>query len=442
MRILRTGKNEEDKMRDSTKAGNGASRASMDLWSERARDVLTTLVEEIGCRPTGSQANQRAVDFFAEEARAAGMNVTLESFPVLHWEEEGATLSAADGSEFTVEPSPFSLPVEVTAPLTVAQSVDEIEQAGSLAGRILLLVGDVAREQLFPRNFPFVTFDEHQRIYRALDAAAPAAVLTALPRASGMVGALYPAPMIEDGDFALPVAHLSAEEGARLAAHALHAGQAPYVLSIRSRRIDATASNGVARMGVGAPRVAILAHIDTKPTTPGALDNATGVATLLLLARMLREAPPPVAVELVAINGEDHYAGAGELAFLRAHDQSLAGLSLGVNIDGIGAQGRATAFSLYNMGGQSPHAALGERARATLLAQPGLVEGPEWIQSDHFLFIAQGTPAVAFTSEGLEELITTVFHTLEDTLTGVDVQQVVGTAQALHSLLRLLEAEG
>ena len=63
----------------------------------------------------------------------------------------------------------------------------------------------------------------------------------------------------------------------------------------------ATHRNVIARFGPGAgPLLVIGAHYDSYGATPGADDNASGVAGLLELARLLGREPPPRPVELVA----------------------------------------------------------------------------------------------------------------------------------------------
>jgi Zn-dependent M28 family amino/carboxypeptidase len=53
------------------------------------------------------------------------------------------------------------------------------------------------------------------------------------------------------------------------------------------------------------PRVLVGAHYDTVRGTPGADDNASGVAGMLEVARLLRDTPLDAAVELVAFNLEE-----------------------------------------------------------------------------------------------------------------------------------------
>lgn len=51
----------------------------------------------------------------------------------------------------------------------------------------------------------------------------------------------------------------------------------------------------------------ICAHYDTKPGTPGAMDNAAGISALLLLGRYLQEVETKQNIEFVAYGGEDSW---------------------------------------------------------------------------------------------------------------------------------------
>src|SRR4030042_1464267 len=103
------------------------------------------------------------------------------------------------------------------APLTVVSTVPELE-AADLTGRIVLLRGEIAREQLMPKNFPFYHPPAHQRIYALLEARAPTAIVASTTRNPELAGALYPFPLIEDGDFDIPSVFMTDVEGGRLAA--------------------------------------------------------------------------------------------------------------------------------------------------------------------------------------------------------------------------------
>ena len=175
----------------------------------------------------------------------------------------------------------------------------------------------------------------------------------------------------------------------------------------------------------------VCAHIDTKPGTPGAVDNATGVAALALLAERLSEHQElPVGVELLAVNGEDHFAGPGEVAWLADNEGKLDSIELFINIDGAGYRRGRTAFSLYNVDDQRSAS-----IRRKLDDVADLVEGPPWYQSDHAIFAMQGRPALAFTTEFLEEMLDELFHADTDTADQVAPERIESLATALEYLI-------
>ena len=62
---------------------------------------------------------------------------------------------------------------------------------------------------------------------------------------------------------------------------------------------------GIRPADAPAKKVVLMAHFDTRINTPGALDNAGGVATLLALAEALRETALPFDLEFIAFDGEE-----------------------------------------------------------------------------------------------------------------------------------------
>ncbi len=328
--------------------------------------------------------------------------------------------------------SPFTLGGVARAPLAAISTIEELE-AADLSDRIVLLYGEIAREQLMPKEFPFYNPDEHKRIVRALEAARPRAIIGATGRNPELAGAVYPFPLIEDGDFDIPSVYMKDVEGERLARHA---GQ-EVAVEIRAWRSGATGCNVIARKGTDAGRRAVLfAHIDAKEGTPGALDNASGVTVLLLLAELLADYDGGLGIELVAMNGEDYFAASGEKLWLAQEEDRFASIALGINLDGVGHRGGRPAYSLY---GCPP--GLGGQIRQVLATYPPMIEGEAWYQSDHSLFLAQGIPALALTSQQFGELWSEVAHTASDRPEIVDPAQLVVIASALRDLLLRLEQE-
>jgi aminopeptidase YwaD len=163
----------------------------------------------------------------------------------------------------------------------------------------------------------------------------------------------------------------------------------------------------------------LCAHIDSKVTTPGAIDNAGGVATLLAIAESRRL--DDRSIEFVAFNGEDHYAAPGELAWLASTDLGL--IRDVVNLDGIGARDRQTAVS-----GLALAAGHEQRLHALVADHRSVTMGPPWFESDHAVFASRGIPSLALTSANAHELAS-VLHGPEDTVERLDVDTLAAAAE-------------
>ncbi|MGD8820303.1 MAG: M28 family peptidase [Anaerolineae bacterium] len=395
----------------------------------KADTYLRKLCLDIPHRRLGSQGNRQATDFFTQWIASLGLGVHRQEFDCLDW-THGTVRLAVDGEPFAVMISPYSLGCRVTAPLIVASALDELE-ALDAQDKILLLRGELAKEQLVPKNYPFYGSERHQRIIHLLESGNPSAIIGATSRNPATTAALYPFPLIEDGDFNIPAVHMTDVEGDRLAAHAGRAA----TLVIEATRIPSQGCNVVARCGpdVG-PRVIVCAHIDTKEGTPGALDNAAGITTLLLLAELLQDYGGRLSIEIVAFNGEDDYSAAGEIEYLLRSGESFHDIKLGINLDAMGYCQGKTAYTLYGCPEEMAAA-----IRGTFSSREGLVEGDPWYQSDHSLFIQQQVPAMAITSERFTELSAQVSHTAKDRPQLVDRSRLVDVALVLRDLLRELD---
>ncbi|MCO6450901.1 MAG: M28 family peptidase [Caldilineales bacterium] len=396
--------------------------------SEKAQTYLHKLCVEIPSRRVGSAGNRAATDFFAQTIASFGWATETPGFTCIDWAEQGADLMA-DGEPFVAQVSPYSLGGQAQAVLVACSTLAELEQVEA-EDRVLLLTGDLCKEQLMPKNFVFYNPEEHQRIIALLEEKQPAAIVAATGRNPEVAGAVYPFPLIEDGDFDIPSVFMTEEEGARLA------GLAGREVSfdIRAQRSPAIGCNVVAHKGAqSGRRLVLFAHIDAKEGTPGAIDNATGVVILLLLAEMLADHRGELGVEIVALNGEDYYAASGEMLWLGQNAGRFQEIMLGVNMDGVGYADAGIAYSLY----ECPDELAGV-IRRTLASLPAATEGEPWYQSDHSLFVFNGVPALAFTSDQFAALWTEIAHTPNDAPDIVDPQQLVNVAQALSDLIARL----
>lgn len=397
---------------------------------ERAQSYLRHLCVDTSNRRTGSAGNRQATEFFAGIARSHGFATAAPVFDCMDWEQAGVNLTVGD-EVFVAFASPYSAGCRVEAALAEISTVEELE-AAEAAGKILLLTGDLTREQLMPKNFPFYNPEEHQRIIRALEQQAPAAIIAATTRDPEMMGGgVYPFSLLVDGDFDIPSVYMTAEEGSRLARHV---GKM-VALESRATRIPATGCNIIAsKGGRSGRRIMVFAHIDAWLGTPGAGDNASGTVVLLLLAELLTDYTGDLGIELVAMNGEDYYSNPGEQQWLALNAGRFADILLGINVDDVGYYRGKVGYSLYNC-----PTAVAAVTQQTFAAYGGLVAGEPWYQGDHGLFLLNEIPALALTSDQLAELMGGITHTANDTPAVVDVARLVEVALALWDLLLRLD---
>jgi aminopeptidase YwaD len=138
-------------------------------------------------------------------------------------------------------------------------------------------------------------------------------------------------------------------------------------------------------------------------------------------------------IEIVAFNGEDHYSAGGQMDYLRRYGSEVGNVRLAINIDDVGYVHGGTAYSLYGCPDD-----IQEKARRILGGYDGIVEGEQWYQGDHMIFVQQGKPAIAFTAEKMGELMATITHTPKDSPDIIDCAKLVDLAHALADFIRKL----
>jgi aminopeptidase YwaD len=120
------------------------------------------------------------------------------------------------------------------------------------------------------------------------------------------------------------------------------------------------------------------------------------------------------------------------MLYLSQNEGRFDEIKLNSNIDGAGYHQGHSAFSFFN---------LKEDKKTQILNvmnnYPGMVEGIEWMQGDHSVFIQQGVPAIAVTSlwllENLEKQDIT--HTPKDNPEIVDCSKVAAISKVIFQLI-------
>ena len=394
---------------------------------QQSEYYLKILCDEIRERHVGSPGNRQATDFFKKEISSFGWEMDVSELNVLDWEDGGASLIRGEET-FNALVSPYSHGCRVKGTLIGISNIEELERA-EISGQIVLLYGDIAKEPLMPKNFVFYNPEGHRKIISILEEKKPAALISATGRNPALAGGVYPFPMFEDGDFNIPSVYMTEEEGNRL----LSCRGTAVQLESRSKRIPEKAYNVIARKGRNADRrIVITAHIDAKKGSPGAIDNASGVVILLLIARMLQDYKADPMIEIAAFNGEDYYAVPGQMDYILKNHERFSTILLNINIDGAGYREGKSSLSLFNL----PEG-IEEMVHRVIKENEGITEGIQWPQGDHSIFIQQGCPAIALSSKWLIDNMESqdITHTPKDNSAIVDCRKIVETAVALSRFL-------
>ena len=391
------------------------------------KEYLTKFCVEINDRSVGSPGNRATTDFIEKKLKSLGWQTKKEEFAAIDWKNEGAHLSSKNSS-FEVCPSPYSLPCNTKGELIAASSLQELTQI-NIKDKLLLLYGDIAKEQLMPKNFVFYNPKEHRKIISYLEKEEPAAIITATERNAALAGGVYPFPMIEDGDFDIPSVYMTAEEGAKLSSFI---GKTLNLKS-NSKRIPAKGYNVIAKKGKQSQnRVVVTAHVDAKKGSPGAIDNATGIIVMLLLAELLKKYNGDKTIELAFLNGEDYFAVPGQMLYIKNNQNNFEEIKLNINIDGAGLKDSKTAFSFYDLDEKTKL-----KIEHAIKSFDSITTGKKWVQGDHSIFIQKGCRAIAISSDWFINNIDkqNITHTNRDNIDIVDCANIKDIAMALHSFL-------
>ncbi len=388
---------------------------------------LIKLCNDISERCVGSEGNREATAFFKKELSSLGWKIETPKFSTMDWDEGGAKLQIGD-IDFEVLVSPYSLGCSVHAQLASASDISELEK-GDFQNKILLLHGKIAKEQLMPKNFVFYNPKEHQQIISLLEKSPAKAIVCATGRNAALAGGVYPFPLIEDGDFNIPSVYMTENEGKRLL---------PYIgklasLQSTSKRVPGIGYNVIGKKGAeSSKRIVVTAHIDAKKGTPGAIDNATGVIVLLILAELLQDYSGDRQIEIVAFNGEDYFAVPGQMNYIQSNQDTFNNILININIDGAGYKIGKSTFSFFDLTDN-----MQKTAQDIMSTHPEIVEGIQWPQGDHSIFVQYGRPAIAVSSKWFTENIDSqdITHTPKDNIDIVDCSKLIKIAEAIHDLI-------
>lgn len=368
----------------------------VDRLGEAAMEYVRTLSEDLGPRDSESGGEARAAAYLERELQAVGLNVRRQGFSIGVFSRAEPRLSVVAPSARDISAEPMGRTDEGTVEARLVFAglgrSDEIPAEG--------FGGGVA---LFERGV--IRF--HEKAENARRAGAVAAVV--YNNAEGpLFGSLA-------SGVGIPVVGIARSEGESLRVM-LERGDV--VVRVAVKRLEIASQNVVAETTGGGPGVVIIGgHYDSVPAVPGANDNASGTAVLLVLAKELTGKRYPFAVRVIGFGGEELglQGSRAHVASLTAEERRAVRAVL--NLDVVGA---AVPLGVSGTGALT-QLVRDEAARAGIALEPILEDVP----SDHLSFVTEGIPAVIITTPDFS-----VIHTPEDTRDRI-VARRLGQAAAL-----------
>ncbi len=208
--------------------------------------------------------------------------------------------------------------------------------------------------------------------------------------------------------------------------------------------------------------VAVFAHLDTVARSPGADDNASGVAAVLGLARVLAAGRHRFTYVFVIVGGEEtglwgsrdwaraHISGPDHL--FRAAGATYGPLRLAVGLDCVAWSGGVYPC-LYSLGSGGHKVDLGTMALAAALMDDRV---PAWrdgyallrrqvlydsgaLGSDQFAFIEAGVSAICFGRQAKPSWGSPYLNSPKDTLEQVSPETLADAGRVAEMLLRTFE---
>ena len=362
---------------------------------------VTALSQQIGSRPAGSPAFAHATEYVTEQFQRLGYRVETQTFPFQFFDEtEPPELMMLTPLEVSLHPATMLYSTPTPKDGVEAELADVgLGREEDLRGK--RLDGKVALAQRGQIRFA-------QKASFAAAAGASAIIIINNQPGPAQTGTLLEPSRI-------PVVMVSYEEGLRLGAW-LAAGPVRVRLVVQTMTEQRTSVNVIGiKPGTTAPAevVVVGAHLDSVPLSPGANDNASGVATVLEVARLMAEVPTARSIHFVAFGAEElGLVGSGY--YVATRTLAVRGM---VNLDMVGHGGQ---LLVSNSAGRGELLGVAEQAAGRLGIR---VQRMSFGSSDHESFERAGIPVV-FIHTGDDN----AYHTPQDVSSRIDPQLLAQAA--------------
>lgn len=382
------------------------------------------LLEKIAIpRPVGTPSNQEISTYIQAYLENVGFRVKNVPFDCTVWETQESFLTIS-GKRIRVEVSPYSEPFLGRCEAIVVSTLDELKNT-TCENKLLFLTEELAAEQLQPKNYPFYYPEEHKEIIECVETKKPCAIIAVTGKTC--MSGLEPFPLVEDGNFHIPIGSIDRENFSEMKEEVK---MKELNVSLISRNKKAIAHQMIASKNVDNPQgtIVICAHMDSKYNTDGALDNATGVATMLLAAKGIKT--DKYNIDIIPFNSEEYYDPQGELVYLEEIQKSKKEISLLVNIDTVAHVGSKVAVASFNIGDEEQRGLRKEMEKFT-----NIISGEPWYAGDHAAFAFAGTKCILVSASDLFEGCLEYTHCPKDTIDLVDEKLIENAAEYICKLV-------
>ena len=387
----------------------------MDTTQNTIQTHLTALVDRIGPRMGGTPADRAAAEYISAQFEKLGLEVEWQPFTCPDWSCSRVDLTRA-GKSLKALVNPFSTPCDITGIPAAVCTLAELESA-EFTGRPVILYGELSRTVLAAKSW-FLIDDRDKRIIQLLEEKKPAAVMMVQANPVSILR------MIEDWEFLIPSVTLPAETARVL----LRDLSVPIHLKIESVIKPGQSANLVVRLHGSRPEwITLMAHFDTKIDTPGACDNAAGVASVLALAEYFGTHRPEVGLEFIAFANEEVLPIGDDEYLRRVGESHLQDILLGINFDGLGNILDGTTVAVYTASN-----GLCDLVKQVNSQLPAVQAVDPWPESNHSTFSWRGVPCLAFGGQGYHVFA----HQLIDT---TDWMSPAKIAEAVDFARRVIE---
>jgi len=393
--------------------------------------IMNRLCHEIGPRPPGTpemQAAQAYLKTLLDEIGVGGLR--QECVPLPGWKPEPSQLEMCFPIQRKYESVQHvnTCAADVSGRLVEVESATEanLDRAGSaLENAVVLLRGHISFGQKYT-PYPI----QMERLTRR-------GVRGVITRSSEVEGC--PGIRLFGFDDVIPIPAVAVSPGAASELH--HYAQtrkAEVRLITRGQRVAARCSNLLGELsppGARPEALIISAHLDTFHLNPGALDNLTGVVTLLEIVRAL--APLHAHFQrklLINIYTGEEYGFLGSKSYVRDHFDELDAIRFVLNLDMLWP---ATAEGMAVIWSPSMRDYIEGQFRQTQRRVD--VRNLFCMSSDYLPFVLAGVPAGRPAS--LAGPMPPWYHTTEDTAEKVPVDWIRSNAMVFGQLLARMLAD-